>query len=77
MSITKESSMASVTVSPKYQLVIPREVRDQAGVKAGMKLTVIAKGGIIYLIPEHRIEELFGMLEGIGPGGVREEEDRI
>lgn len=43
------------------QLVIPREVRDRLDLEPGAKLTVIEKGGIIYLVPERPIQELKGL----------------
>ena len=41
----------SVKVSPKYQVVIPEEVRKVLHIKPGMQVDVIAKGGIAYIIP--------------------------
>jgi AbrB family looped-hinge helix DNA binding protein len=41
----------SVKVSPKYQVVIPEEVRRTLNIRPGMQVDVIAKGGIAYIIP--------------------------
>lgn len=41
----------SVKVSPKYQVVIPENVRQALDIKPGMQVDVIAKGGIAYLVP--------------------------
>ncbi len=48
----------SVKVSPKYQVVIPEEVRKSAGIKPGMQVSVLHKGGIIYIVPIKSIEEI-------------------
>jgi len=41
----------TVKVSPKYQVVIPEEVRNALGIKAGSKVEVVAKGGLLILFP--------------------------
>ena len=68
--------MQSVTVSPKYQIVIPRPVRDNLHLHAGQKMQVVEFDGRIELIPERDIEELRGFLKGINADFEREA-DRI
>ena len=48
----------SVKVSPKYQVVIPEEVRRSLHIVPGMQISVIAKGGIAYLVPVRSPEEV-------------------
>ena len=69
--------MAEVTVSSKFQLVIPREVREQTGIKVGEKFVVVAKDGIINLIPRHKLANLRGFLKGMNAEGIREDTDRV
>ena len=69
--------MDIVTVSPKYQVVIPRSVRKSLGIRPGQKLQVLEYEGRIELIPDRDIMELRGFLKGINTEFVREEEDRI
>ncbi len=69
--------MQTVTLSSKCQLVIPREVRERLDLEPGTKLTVIEKGGIIYLVPERPIEELRGVARGTKRKGLREKKDRL
>lgn len=69
--------MASATLSTKYQLVIPRSVRERLGLVPGTKLTVIAKGGVVYLVPERPIRSRRGLARGTSPRGLREKKDRL
>lgn len=57
--------MEKVTVSPKFQVVIPKEIREQIGVKAGMKLEIITLGNRMELIPIEPIKKLKGSLSGM------------
>ncbi|MBU0700178.1 AbrB/MazE/SpoVT family DNA-binding domain-containing protein [bacterium] len=66
-----------VIVSPKYQVVIPKEVRKQISLKHGQRLQVITKEGIISLIPDRDIKYFRGFLKGMDNKGIREEEERL
>jgi AbrB family looped-hinge helix DNA binding protein len=55
----------TVKVSPKYQVVIPEEIRRALGIKPGMRINVLAKGGIAYLVPEKSLEELQAKLSSL------------
>jgi AbrB family looped-hinge helix DNA binding protein len=68
--------MLTVTVSPKFQVVIPRTVRESLGLRPGQKMQVIEYDGRIEFIPERDITELRGFLKGMNTDFVREE-DRI
>lgn len=69
--------MNSVTVSPKFQVVIPQKVRQMLGVKAGQKMIVLAYDNRIVLIPERPIQEARGSLRGIDTHFERDEADRV
>jgi len=64
--------MQSVTISPKYQVVIPRAVRDALHLRPGQKVQVIEHAGRVELIPERDIVELRGFLKGINTRFKRE-----
>jgi len=66
--------MESVTVSPKFQVVIPRAVRESLGLRAGVKLKVIQFFDRIELIPAKPIENFRGFLKGIKTDVPRDEE---
>ncbi len=65
------------TVSPKYQVVIPKDVRKVANLKPGQRLMIYAKDNVIFMIPEMSISQLNGICEGIDAVGIRDEDDRI
>ena len=67
--------MESVTVSTKYQVVIPLKIRKLLGVKAGQKMHVIAYDNRVVLIPVRPIQEARGSLKGMNTNGFREEDD--
>lgn len=68
--------MNIVTVSTKYQVVIPKDVRETIGLKAGTTLEVINYGNRIELIPIQPIKNLKGIFKGINTDIVRET-DRV
>lgn len=68
--------MSVVTVSPKYQVVIPKLIRESLNLKPGQKLQVVQYENRIELIIEREIEELRGLLRGIDTSFEREK-DRL
>ena len=69
--------MDAVTVSPKYQVVIPLKVRERMRVKPGQKMHVIAYDNMVVFIPIRPIKQARGSLKGIDTRIERDEEDRI
>jgi AbrB family looped-hinge helix DNA binding protein len=71
--------MNSVTISTKFQVVIPREVRDRLRLHKGQKMLVFERNGFIQLIPDRDIKEMRGIAKGMSPSmdGIRDEEDRF
>ncbi len=68
--------MHAVTLSPKYQVVIPLPVRRAMRLRPGQKMQVVEYEGRIELIPDRDIAELRGFLKGIDTDFEREE-DRV
>ena len=60
--------MEMVTVSPKFQVVIPRKVRESLGIRPGQKVQVIRYEDRIELVPVRPAREMRGFLEGIDTG---------
>jgi AbrB family looped-hinge helix DNA binding protein len=69
--------MGVVTVSSKYQIVIPQDVREKMELKPGQKIVVIEKDGVVHLIPQKSMKELRGFVKGIDTSKLRNEEDRF
>ena len=69
--------MSVVTVSSKYQVVIPRDVREKMNLKPGQKVIVVEKDGVVHLIPEKPMKELRGFVKGVTTDKLRYEEDRF
>ena len=68
--------MSFVKVSPKYQVVIPKHVREALKIKSGQRLRILVFGDRIELIPEKSIMEMKGFLKGIDTRLDRDE-DRL
>ena len=68
--------MKTVKISPKFQIVIPKNIRDSLHLTAGQRIQVISYGNRIELIPERDISEMRGFLKGIN-AYIEREEDRI
>lgn len=64
--------MAEVTVSSKFQIVIPKSVREEAGIHAGQKLVIVAKGNILHLVPKRDVAWLLGSAKGADTAGYRD-----
>jgi AbrB family looped-hinge helix DNA binding protein len=68
--------METVTVSPKFQVVIPRSVRERFGIRPGQQMQVIAYDDRIEVIPVRPARELRGFLSGL-KNTFEREEDRL
>ncbi len=66
--------MRSVTVSSKFQVVIPREVREAMGIQPGAKVQILQYDNRIELIPLREPKSLRGFLRGIETDVPREED---
>jgi AbrB family looped-hinge helix DNA binding protein len=69
--------MDAVTVSPKFQVVIPKKVRERLRIKSGQKMQVIAYNNRVVLIPVRPIQDARGSLKGMDATVDREEKDRV
>lgn len=69
--------METVTLSSKFQLVLPRQARERLGLRPGTKLRVLDKGGVVFLVPERPMAAFRGVARGASARGVREKKDRL
>jgi AbrB family looped-hinge helix DNA binding protein len=72
----KGGDTVQATISTKYQIVIPSEVRKRLRLKPQQKLTVLEKGGVLYLVPQGPLKELRGIAPKVPAERFREKEDR-
>jgi AbrB family looped-hinge helix DNA binding protein len=68
--------MSKVTVSSKYQIVIPLAIRRQLDIKKGQKLHIVVKDHSINLLPDYPLIQMKGYLRGMSQSIERDEEDR-
>ena len=68
--------MIQVTVSSKYQIVIPKDVRRQLPLHTGQKLAIVVKEGCITLLPDKPLAAFRGFLKAMKVGELREKRDR-
>jgi AbrB family looped-hinge helix DNA binding protein len=68
--------VATVTLSSKFQVVIPRAVRTRLGLRPGMKLQVIEYNGRVEFLPLRKPAELRGFLKGLD-AAIERDSDRL
>jgi AbrB family looped-hinge helix DNA binding protein len=59
--------MAAVTLSPKYQVVIPKEIRERLELEPGQKFEVLEFDGVVHLVPQRPIEYYRGRFPDLPP----------
>ena len=64
--------MDSVTISPKYQVVIPKSIRESLGLRPGQKVQAILYGNRVELVPIVPVKQMRGFLRGIDTDVPRE-----
>ena len=76
MLLSMEDTVSTVTISPKFQVVIPKEVREKLGLTPGQKVQTIVFEDRIELIPVKPVKKMKGFLKGIDTS-VPREADRV
>ena len=69
--------MQSVAISPKYQVVIPKDIREGLKLSPGEKMVMIPYQGRIEMVLERDIKKMRGFLKGMDTAIEREEKDRL
>jgi AbrB family looped-hinge helix DNA binding protein len=67
----------NATLSPKFQIAIPKAVRDRLRLKPGQKFVVIPKGDGVLILPEPEVDDLVGLTRGADTGDYRDRRDRF
>ena len=65
------------TISPTFQIVIPKEVREKLHLRPRQRLHLLERGGIIALVPEVTLKSLKGVLKGMSKTDLREKKARL
>lgn len=68
--------MNAVTISSKFQISIPKDVREKNGWKPGQRLAFVPHGKHYVLVPVPKLEELFGIAKGANATDYRDRYDR-
>ena len=68
--------MEVVTVSPKFQVVIPKSIREYMGIESGEKVMMFEKDEVIHMIRVTNIQDFRGRFRNVTTEGLRDEEDR-
>ncbi len=69
--------MDTITVSPKFQVVIPKRVREHLHIRVGEKMVMIEKNKTITLVPIGRLKDARGIAKGITTKSLRDEGERF
>ena len=70
--IDRRNGLSTVTISSKYQVVIPKDVRERLDLRPGQRVEAFAIAGRVELVPVRPPSELRGFLEGMDPAFERE-----
>jgi AbrB family looped-hinge helix DNA binding protein len=68
--------MTTLTISPKYQVVIPKQIREKLDLRPGQRVQAIGYDGRVELVPVRPMESMRGFLPGIDTS-VDRDEDRL
>ncbi|OGT45320.1 MAG: AbrB family transcriptional regulator [Gammaproteobacteria bacterium RIFCSPHIGHO2_12_FULL_41_20] len=68
--------MHSATLSSKFQICIPKELRQELHIKAGQTFIFIPHGNSIQLVPDRDMKDIRGMMTGASTGNIRDRQDR-
>lgn len=69
--------MSRTRVSSRYQVLIPKDVRESLDLQVGQELQIVSKGRVIMLVPDRPLSSLRGFAKGLRPGPLREKKDRM
>ncbi|MAZ77598.1 MAG: AbrB family transcriptional regulator [Legionellaceae bacterium] len=69
--------MNSAILSSKFQVCIPKQVREELNLHAGQQLIFVTKGQVIHLVPKVDLKDMRGLLSGANTKNVRDRRDRV
>jgi AbrB family looped-hinge helix DNA binding protein len=77
VSITETENSMQTTISSKFQVVIPKQVREHLHLQPNQKLTVVEKDGMLIMIPQQPLQALRGIAAGATVADYRDKKDRL
>jgi AbrB family looped-hinge helix DNA binding protein len=69
--------MTATTVSEKFEIIIPEEMRSELNIRAGQEVELVQSGNRIELVPVGDIHNARGFLKGISSTTIKREDDRL
>ena len=69
--------MSVTTLSSKFQISIPKEIREEMHLRPGQKFTFLRKGNSLQIVPMRTIDEFFGIARGADTSDYRDHTDRL
>ena len=69
--------MYIATISSKFQISVPKKIRDQLHIKPGQQYIFVSKGDCLELVPKRNIKDMRGLLKGVNTKNVRDRSDRV
>lgn len=68
--------MYTATISAKFQISVPKKIRDQLHIKPGQQFIFVPKGDCLELVPKRSIKEMRGILSGKNTKNMRDRSER-
>lgn len=69
--------MFTATISSKFQISVPKKIREQLHIKPGQQFIFVLKGDCLELVPKRDVKEVRGILKGANVKNVRDRSDRL
>jgi len=69
--------METVTISQKFQIVIPLQLRRELRLRPGGKMVMVKKNGVIHMIPIEELKKARGIAKGVTLKDIRDETERF
>jgi len=69
--------MYTATLTSKFQLSIPKAIREKLKLEAGQQFVFVTKGQTITMVPKRGVEDIRGLLKGANPEGYRDRQERV
>jgi AbrB family looped-hinge helix DNA binding protein len=69
--------MYIATISSKFQISVPKKIRDELHIQPGQKFIFIPKGNCLELVPQRNIKDMRGVLKGTNTNNIRDRGERL